>query len=273
LSTLKVQMSAPEFAYFAAEHPIRFAHRGSRTLWPENTMYAFAKAVDDLGYRYVELDVQLTRDREVVVFHDPTLDRTTNGTGPVSAWGLEDLKLLDAGYRMESEGDHPFRNRDIQIPTLEEVYRTWPDLHLNIDLKAPGSEWPVAEVIRSLGAEDRTLIASFHDRRIARFRRITKGAVATSAGPRQIMAMLAASRFGRSFAAGIQAFQIPHDYRGLSIGPRLVEAVHRSGCQIHLWTVNDPGDMARYLDLGVDGIMSDRPDLLNDVVAERKANG
>lgn len=266
-------MSAATFPYFAGEYPIRFAHRGSRSLWPENTMHAFAEAVDGLGYRYVELDVQLTRDREVVVFHDATLDRTTNGTGRVSEWTLADLKLLDAGYRLESEGDHPFRNQGIQIPTLEELYRTWPDLHLNVDLKAAGSEWPVAEVIRSLGAEDRTLIASFHDRRIARFRRITRGAVATSAGPRTIMAMVAASRVGRSFAAGVQAFQLPHDYRSLPIGPRLIEAVHRSGCQVHLWTVNDAGEMARYLDLGVDGIVSDRPDLLNDVIAERTTNG
>lgn len=266
-------MAAADFPYFAGEHPIRFAHRGSRALWPENTMYAFAEAVEGLGYRYVELDIQVTRDREVVVFHDSTLDRTTNGTGKVSDWALEELRLLDAGYRLEHEGDHPFRNQGVQIPTLEELYRTWPDLHLNIDLKAQGSEWPVAEVIRSLGAEDRTLIASFHDGRIARFRRITRGTVATSAGPRQIMAMLAASRVGRSFATGVQAFQIPHDYRSLPVGPRFIEAVHRSGCQVHLWTVNDPEAMDHYLALGVDGIVSDRPDLLNDVVAERKDNG
>lgn len=265
-------MTAADFAYFAAEHPIRLAHRGSRTLWPENTMHAFAEAVDGLGYRYVELDVQLTKDRRVVVFHDPTLERTTNGAGRVADWTLDDLQLLDAGYRLEHEGDHPFRGRGIHIPTLEELYRTWPDLHLNIDLKASGSEWPVAEVVRAVDGEDRTLVASFHDGRIARFRRITRGAVATSAGPRMIMAMLAASRVGRAYATGVQAFQLPYDYRSLPIGARLVDAVHRAGCQIHLWTVNDPADMHRYLALGVDGIVTDRPDLLNEVIAERTAN-
>jgi glycerophosphoryl diester phosphodiesterase len=258
-----------DWPYFSLEHPIRFAHRGSRILWPENTMHAFARAIEDYGYRYLELDVRATRDRRVMVFHDAALGRVTNGSGNVAEWDHGDLAALDAAYWFAEDDGYPLRGRDITIPTLEEVYRTWPDIHVNIDLKAPGIEWAVAEVVRACGREDSTLIGSFRDRRIARFRRITKGNVATSAGPQLVAAMVAAARAGRTFRSKVQAYQLPSNYRGMRITPRLVDAVHRSDAQLHLWTVDVPADMHRFLDMGVDGIVTDRPDLLNDVMAER----
>ncbi len=255
--------------YLALEHPIRFAHRGSRILWPENTMRAFAGAVEELGYRYLEIDVRLTRDRVVVVHHDATLDRTTDGHGPVALRSWAELSELDAAYHFDAEGGHPLRGRGIGIPRLADVLETWPDVHLNIDLKAPGMEWAVAEEIRLHGAEQKVLVGSFHDRRIARFRRITRGAVAVSAGPSAVAAMYAASRLGRTFAREFAAYQLPHDHRVLRIDRELIDAIHASGAHIHLWTVDEPSDMDRYLDLGVDGIVTDRPDLLNGVLRER----
>ncbi|HHC09519.1 MAG TPA: glycerophosphodiester phosphodiesterase [Actinobacteria bacterium] len=259
--------------YLALEHPIRLAHRGSRILWPENTMYAFAEAVEGLGYRYLEIDVRMTRDRVVVVHHDATVDRTTNGTGPLLAYSWEELSRLDAAHRFDPEHDFPLRGKGIGVPRLAEVLSTWPEVHLNIDLKAPGIEWAVAEEIWRHDATDRVLIGSFHDRRIARFRRITKGEVAVSAGPRAVATLYAASRLGRTFSRGYAAFQLPHDHRVLRIDERLVAAVHAAGAQLHLWTVNEPEDMHRFLDLGVDGIVTDRPDLLDEVVAARNADG
>ena len=253
--------------YFSIEHPIRLAHRGSRVLWPENTMFAFAGAVEELGYHYLELDVRLTADRVPVVFHDATLERTTSGTGKIADYTLDDLQSIDAAYHFDPAHDYPMRGTGISISPLEELYRTWPEVRLNIDLKAPGEEWAVAEVIRAADAEHRSLIGSFYDRRIARFRRITQGQVAVSAGPTAAAAMWSASRGGRTTRRRVQAYQLPFDYRGFKIDEKLVDSIHRAGAHLHLWTVNDPDDMRRFLDMGVDGIVTDRPDVLNDVLS------
>jgi len=255
--------------FLEAEHPVAMAHRGSSVLWPENTIYAFDQALTGLGFRYIELDVRCSSDRVPMVFHDATLQRTTSGTGGIADWPASDLVRLDAGYRHEIEGEHPFRGQGMTIPTLEELLATYPGAYLNIDLKAGGIEWEVAEVIRRSAAEHRCLIGSFHDARIHRFRRITKGRVAVSAGPRAVAAMYALSRL-RLGMSRYPAFQLPHHLSALRIDQRLVAAVHGAGAQLHLWTVNEPEDMQRYLDLGVDGIISDRPDLLRQVIEGRR---
>lgn len=251
--------------YLSLEHPIRLAHRGSRVLWPENTMRAFQGAVD-LGYRYLELDVRVTVDGVVVVHHDATLDRTTSGAGLLRDRTLAELLELDAAHHFAPEAEYPLRGTGERIPTLEQVLTTWPNVHVNIDLKAPGSEWPVAEVITRLGRQDSVLIGSFSDRRVARFRRITRGRVATSVGPTVAVRMWSASRVGRHVAHRADAFQMPYAQRGFQIDQRFIDAVHASGAHLHVWTVNDAGDMHRMLALGVDGIVTDRPDVLNEVL-------
>ena len=256
--------------YFGLEAPIRFAHRGSRLLWPENTWYAFDAAVQDFGYRYIETDIRITRDGVVVVFHDETLERTTNGTGKVSDWDWEDLRHLDAAYQFSSDGEQfPFRGTGITISRLDETFERYPDVCFNIDLKQPGSEWPVAEVVAGAKRLDSVLIGSFSDRRISRFRRITKGRVATSAGPSEAMAMFAASRLGRTSKRQADAYQLPRSVKGASVDRKLVNAVHAAGAQVHVWTIDEPIQMNELLDLGVDGIVSDRPDLLNEVIEGR----
>ncbi len=257
--------SMNEVPYLSLEHPIRFAHRGSRVLWPENTLEAFEGAVD-LGYRYIETDVQMTKDRVVVVFHDPTLERTTNGVGRVSEWLWEDLQQLDAGWTFERDGEHPYRSRGVRVSSLRDAMATFPDVHFNIDLKGPGLEWPVYEVIRSLGREESTLVGSFVDRRTLKFRRVSRGRVATAAGPSAAIRMRAAARLGRTVRHPAAAYQLPFDSRALRFDPSLVAAIHRGGAQVHCWTVNEAEDMRRLLDWGVDGIVTDRPDVLNDVL-------
>ena len=259
-----------ERPYLSREAPIRFAHRGSRLLWPENTWRAFDGAIEGLGYSYVETDIRVTRDGVVVVFHDETLERTTNGVGRVADWDWEDLRHLDAGYRFSPDGDSfPSRGIGVAISRLDDTFDRYPDVCFNIDLKAQGSEWAVAEVIARMSAVDRVLVGSFSDRRIARFRRITKGGVATAAGPSASVAMYAASRVGRSVNRGWDAYQLPRRLRGGAVDAKLVDAVHEAGAHLHVWTVNEPEFMHDLLDLGVDGIVSDRPDLLNDVLEER----
>lgn len=256
--------------YLTLEHPLRFAHRGSRKLWPQNTMAAFQGAVD-LGYRYLETDVHVTRDGVVVLFHDDVLERLTDGAGKVADRLWEELLHLDAAYHFDPEAGHPLRGTGIRIPTLEEAATAFPELHFNLDLKQSAIEARIAAEIERLGLEDRVLIGSFHDVRIRRFRDLTGGRVATSAGPLEVAAAVLAARLGRPARGPADAFQVPE--RGGSIrivGRRFVEAAHAGGKQVHVWTVDDPETMCRLLDLGVDGIVTDRPDLLNRVVEERR---
>lgn len=256
--------------YLTLESPIRLAHRGSRVLWPENTLPAFQGAVD-LGYRYVETDVRITQDHVVVVFHDATLERTTNGAGRVNEWQFDDVRRLDAAYRFDEPHGFPQRGSDVTVSSLEEVLLTWPEVHFNIDIKGRRMAWHVAEVVKRLNREESTLIGSFSDRRVGRYRRIMGDPVATSAGPAVVAAMFAASRIGRTVHRPVQAYQLPYDYRMLPLDRRLIDAVHASGAHVHAWTVNKPHDMMRLLDMGVDGIVTDRPDVLNEVLANRTA--
>ncbi len=256
--------------YLAHEHPLRFAHRGSRLLWPENTWHAFDAAMGELGYAYIETDIRVTRDGVVVVFHDESLERTTNGVGKVADWNWEELSQLDAAYHFSPDGEsYPLRGTGIGIQRLDATFDRYRDVYFNIDLKEPGSEWPVAEVTAKANREDSVMIGSFSDRRIAKFRRITKGAVATSAGPLEATAMFVASRLGRTTHRNADAYQLPHRIQGVSIDQKLVDAVHSAGAQLHVWTVDDPDQMHALLDLKVDGVITDRPDLLNGVIEDR----
>lgn len=251
--------------YLTQEHPLRMAHRGSRLLWPQNTMQAFQGATD-LGYRYLETDVHLSADGVVVVFHDHVLEELTNGAGKVSEWRWEDLQLLDAGYTFQPEEGHPWRGKGLQIPSLEQVASTFPDAFLNVDTKEDEVVEPLAKEVTRLDLGDRILVASFHGSRIRRFRRLTNGSVATSAGPTEIAAAWTRSRLGRVPRDAADAYQVPD---GRVPDARFAAAAHAAGKHVHVWTVNDEVDMHRLLDQGVDGIITDRPDLLNQVVTQR----
>ncbi|HSM01617.1 MAG TPA: glycerophosphodiester phosphodiesterase [Acidimicrobiia bacterium] len=247
--------------FLTHEHPIRFAHRGSTILWPENTMPAFQGAVD-LGYRYLELDVHVSRDGAIVVFHDDRLDRLTDGTGKVWDHTWAELRALDAAHNFDPDGGHPLRGTGIRMPLLEELALTFPDAMFNIDLKQRGIEEPVASLIARLRLEERVLIGSFRDWRIGAFRRLTHGRVAVSAGPREITRAVAACRLRLPIGGSADALQIPRRVASR----RLVDSAHSAGKQVHVWTVNDPDRMRTLLDMEVDGIITDRPDLLNEVV-------
>ncbi len=255
--------------YLQREAPLRLAHRGSRVLWPENTHHAFDAAVG-LGYTYIETDVRVTRDGVVVVFHDERLERLTNGTGRVADWDWDDLRHLDAAYNFSPDGaSFPLRGTGIAIPRLDDTFGAFPDAHFNIDLKAKRSEWPVADVVVRMKRHESVLVGGFVDSRTARFRRITHGQVATSAGSAAATAMYAASRIGRTGSRKFDAYQVPAASRGMAVDEKFVDAVHASDSHIHVWTVNEAAEMHRLLDLGVDGIVTDRPDVLNEVLEER----
>ncbi len=254
--------------YLTVEHPLRFAHRGSRVLWPENTMMAFQGAVD-LGYVYLETDVRASADHVLYAFHDATLERLTNGRGPIARWESAELDRLDAAYRF---GDFEHRGAGVKIPRLAELVTTFPAARINLDLKSDDTVSLAAAFVLGRGLEDRVLAGSFSDRRLRAFRKLTQGRVATSAGPAEAGAAWLASRAGRGFRSSADALQVPRRLRGRRpVDARFVRAAHAAGKQVHVWTVDDPADMHRFLDMGADGIITDRPDLLNEVVAERAA--
>jgi len=261
-------------AFLQGPLPIAFAHRGGAKLWPENTMLSFEKAAG-LGYRYLETDVHLTKDGVLVTVHDTTVDRTTDGSGLVRALPLAELKRLDAGYRFSPDGGrtYPFRGRDVTIPTLAEVVEAFPHVFLNIDLKQHDAALieAMASFVEERGLHDRLLIASFEDGIIQAFRRRTEGRVATAAAAWETRRFWLASRLGltKLIRPAYDALQVPPRMGRLTVvDRRLLASAHRRGLQVHVWDVDEPAEMRRLLALGVDGIMSDRPDLLLEALAE-----
>jgi glycerophosphoryl diester phosphodiesterase len=250
--------------------PVAIAHRGSRHLWPENTMEAFSGAVG-LGYRFLETDLHVTEDDVVVCFHDETLDRTTDGAGAIRSHGFDRVRQLDAGHRHLMDGGYPFRGNGVRVPSLEEAVTTYPDVSFIVDLKGEGIVDPLVRLIDRLSLHHRLIVGSFSDRRLDEFRAATGDRVPTSSGPILSRLWLLTSRVGRApRGQSASALQLPVHTRGVRVvDRRLIEAAHGNGLQVHVWTVNDPGEMAALLDIGVDGIITDRPDLLKELLVAR----
>ena len=256
--------------------PLAFAHRGGSLLWPENTMPAFGGAVE-MGYRYLETDLHATRDGVLVLIHDDTLERVSDGSGPVWEHTLAELKRLDAGYHFSPDGGrtHTYRGQGVTVPTLEEVVEAFPQVRLNVEIKQeqPPVVAAVVDFIEKRGLHDRLLVASFRDRLVREFRRLSGGRVATSAAQGEAMRFWLASRLRleRLLSIPYDALQVPARYGSFTVvDRRFVEAAHGRGLAVHVWTVDEPGEMRRLLDVGVDGLMSDRPDVLLEVVGPRE---
>jgi glycerophosphoryl diester phosphodiesterase len=256
--------------------PANFAHRGASARAPENTLEAFRLAVE-AGAGGLELDVHMTRDGEIVVIHDATVDRTTEGFGVVAEMTFDDLRSLDAGYRFSPDGGctHPYRRRGVRIPTLAEVYEQFPDASVNIDIKEPqpGVEEAVLRVIQEAGAEGRSLVVSANPAVVWRFRRVRGGRISTAASRLETGAfyLLSRLRLERLCRPAYDALQVPVEYEGITLAtPRFVEAAHSRGVRVDVWTINEPGEMRRLLDLGADVLMTDHPETLTDVVEGRR---
>lgn len=264
---------APEHDFFKQDEtrPLVIAHRGGSGLWPENTIHAFERA-QRLGVDMIELDVRSTADGVLVVIHDDSVDRTTNGTGRVSRMSLEELKELDAAYRWSEDGGRsfPLRGRAITVPTLQEVFAAFPQMRFNIEPKqhTPSLVAPLCRMIREHGMTRRVLVGSFSDSVLEQFRREC-AEVATSASTSEVSGFLAMQKsgLGRAYSPVMQALQVPEYAGGLRVlTGNFVEAAHGRNLQVHVWTVNETEDMRRLLGLGVDGIMTDYPDRLLKVL-------
>jgi glycerophosphoryl diester phosphodiesterase len=238
--------------------PLAFAHRGGAADGDENTAEAFERAVK-LGYRYVETDVHATADGVAVVFHDPTLDRVTGQAGRISSLTWTDLQSVRvAGAAL--------------VPRLDEVLAAWPEIRFNIDIKADPGVRPTVDTILRSDAADRVLLASFSDRRLAQVSALAGPSIATSLGSRSVARLRVASLVGAPvrLPATAAAVQVPPRLGRITVVDRRFLALsHRLGLQVHVWTIDDPAEMNRLLDLGVDGIMTDRLTVLRDVYRSR----
>ncbi len=233
------------------------AHRGYSPDGGENSLAAFQRAVD-LGYRYLETDVRVTADGVALAFHDAALDRVTDRRGTVGRLPWSQVREARIG------GIEP-------IPLLADVLATWPDARVNIDVKSDTGVGPAIDAIRRTGSLDRVCVGAFSDRRIARLRHRLGPGVCTAIGPADAIRLRLVSRFGRSLGvpAG-RCAQLPARLAGRPvIDQKLISTAHRAGLAVHAWTVNEAAEMTRLLDLGVDGIITDRCDILKDVLSRR----
>jgi len=256
--------------------PVNLAHRGASEMAPENTMEAFRLGVE-AGAGGLELDVHLTRDGHLVVIHDPTVDRTTSGTGAVAEMTIDELRTFDAGYNFSPDrGDTlPYRGRNVRVPTLAEVLREFPSVAVNIDIKAnhPGIEESVLGVLRSAEAGERALVVSSRYGAVRRFREISGGRISTGASRWEVGVFYLFGRLHleRLLLPEYGALQVPPRHRGIAlVTQHFVEAAHARGVRVDAWTINEADEMRLLLELGVDVIMTARPNTLAEVLRERE---
>jgi len=257
--------------YFDPPRPRLFWHRGDSVHYPENTLPAFQAAVD-AGMAYLELDIWASRDGRIVVHHDPDFSRLCGVAQKVCDLTLEQIRSFDAGYNFRSGNGNqfPFRGEAIRIATLEEVLVEFPQTRVNIEIKQsdPPLEESLVKLIHDCHAEQRVLIASEKDEVLQRVRPLCPE-IPTNLGYGETAAFFDWLQKGcaEPFEPTGQALQIPAHYQGQPlVFPASVKAAHQLGLEVHVWTVNEPDEMRALLDCEVDGLMSDDPELLGQVV-------
>jgi glycerophosphoryl diester phosphodiesterase len=253
--------------------PVNIAHRGGKDIVPENTLEGFLEGLR-VGTDVVELEVHLTADGHLVAIHDDTVDRTTDGSGPVREMTFQEVKGLDAGYRFTRDGGktYPYRGQGVAIPTLEEVYEGLPGVPINVEIKEdqPHIERALWQVIEQAEAADRTLVVSGKTSIIRRFREVSGGRVATGSSAMEVVVfdLLRRLRLSRLLRPTYRALQVPVGYGNILrlVTPRFVRSAHQLGVRVDVWTINTEPEMRRVLGYGVDGVMTDRPDILSQLL-------
>ena len=261
---------------FDIGRPLIMAHRGESGNIPENTILALKAAVD-IGVDVLESDIRFTKDDVPILFHDEDLARITGKDEKVRKKTLDELLQYDLGYNFSTDvgRTYPFRGKGLTVVTLEEALKRFPDTILNLDIKDTFKKAP-DEVARILMKNDRTekiMVASFHPKQLKRFRKKAP-MIPTSAHPNEIrnfiigFRMRAMRMFVRSVA--YKAFQVPEWMGSMQIvTPDFVKAAHDKDIAVHVWTINNRPDMERLLDMEVNGIFTDFPSVLRDVLEER----
>jgi glycerophosphoryl diester phosphodiesterase len=270
---------APPHAFFApfAHRPLVIAHADDtgNGIWPGNTM-PYLEGAAALGVDILEVDAHMTRDNALVLMHDESVDRTTNGKGLIRDLTLAELRALEVAHHWTQDGSsYPYRGQGLRVPTLEEAFQRFPRYPMVIEIKqsSPSMAAPLCDMIRAHGKQETVLVASFSDDAMDEFRRACPE-VATSASPGGIKRFAALDWVGLTGTVSPRyvAFQVPMTYGPITVvTPAFVAGAHQRGVQVHVWTINEPGLMQHLLDLDVDGILTDRPDILMGLVGRQNS--
>ena len=269
---------APAHPFFAPEarqsRTEIIAHRGGAGLWPENTLYAFEHAAT-MGVDMLDMDVRSSADGVLVLMHDSSVERTTNGMGAVRKLTLAELQVLDAAYHWSDDGGQTYRYRDegITVPTIADVFSALPEARMNIEMKTvqPSLATTLCALIHEHEATERVLVASFSHLALQQFRAVCPG-VATSASEDEVRAFftLNLAFLGPTYSPEFHALQVPEQRNGMRVlTPGFVRAAHDRGLEVHAWTINEESDMQRMRELGVDGIITDYPDRLRSTLGRK----
>lgn len=254
-----------EVSFLRNDRPLIIAHRGRSAYTPESSYQSFKEAYD-LDVDVLETDIRLTKDGIPVIFHDESLDRTTNGIGSIIDYTFDELQAYDLGYWYQDSksGEYPYRNKEFKILSLVEFLDKFPKIRVNMDIKDELKEAPekILEAIISSNAQNRVLLGSFHQKQIKRFRDISvQWSIPTSANRLEVLAFL--GHFTLFSHKKFCVFQVPMNYNFLKIvTPRSIKRAHKWNLAVHPWTINDKQAMMNLFEWGIDGIFSDDPELL-----------
>jgi len=262
--------------YENVDRPLVIAHQGGDGVWPGDTLYAFEKAVET-GADVLEMDAHITEDGRIVLMHDEKVDRTTDGSGLIEDMTLAELKQLDAAYKWSNDDGQtfPYRGLGIQVPTLDELFEKFPQMRYVVEIKLTENpiDKPLCDLIRQYDMQDKVLIASFHDVAMQDFRGICPE-VATSASRGEVTKFVILGKIFLSglVAPGHQSIQPPYDpeesYNIPIMTKRFIREAHAKNIAVEPWTVDDPELMKQYIEWGVDGIITDRPDLMTELLGK-----
>lgn len=266
-------------SFFKNNRPLVIAHQGGELLAPSNTMAAFTNAAN-MGVDVIETDLHITKDGYLVAIHDPTVDRTTNGHGKVADMTLEDIQKLDAGYHFKDlNGNYSYRGKGVYIPAAEEMFQTFDQMRIEMEIKDDNPPERIDEMASKLWAlikkyhmEDKILVASFDQNILDTFNKYAKDRVATCGGKQEVTQFVVFHKFflRNLYQPHTDSFQIPIEDSGFDLtDQKLITGAHRRGQDISYWTIDDPKEMKKLLDAGADGILTNRPDLLLKIVAEK----
>ena len=260
---------------FDIGRPLIMAHRGDPVAAPENSRASMESALE-MGVDFLETDVRMTRDEHLILFHDADLKRTTGRAGRVQDYSLDELKELDIGYKYTVDGtSYPFRGKGHHVVTIEEAFQIYPNAKFTVDIKDSDPRAPalLSKAILDSNRLDSVIVASFKPPQMKRFRELVPNAL-TSAHPGEVRNFLLGVRLRavNQFARRIRyrAFHVPVKYGPLRVvSRRFVEEAHKRDIAVQVWTVNDREEMEWLIGLGVDGIFTDKPMLMREVLSER----
>lgn len=268
-----ISKPAPDHPYYSADlnYPLVIAHQGGDGIWPGESMLAFQNAVD-LGVDVLEMDLHITSDGALVLMHDETVDRTTDGTGEIESMTLAEIKQLDAAYDWSPDdgATFPYRGQGIQVATLEEVFTAFPAMHMTIEIKKTNNSMakPFCDLIREYDMQEKVLVASFHDERLKEFRaECPEVATSSAKDETTIFVLMTKALLGGFYSPAFYSLQVPEESGGITVmTPAFVKAAHARNLAVEPWTINDAETMRKFIEWGVDGIITDRPDIMMEVL-------